>query len=54
MSCGTEDFLLENNREMHQFLDRIGVEHVYLESAGNHDMKFWNEYAVKFSEMMFQ
>jgi len=53
MSCGTEDFLLENNRELHAFLNSIGVEHVYLESGGNHDMAFWSEYAVKFVEMMF-
>lgn len=53
MSCGTEDFLLENNRELHAFLDSIHVEHIYLESAGNHDMTFWSEYAVKFVEMMF-
>lgn len=53
MSCGTEDFLLENNRELHTFLDNIGVKHVYLESSGNHDMTFWNEYAMKFVEMMF-
>lgn len=54
MSCGTEDFLLENNRRMHGFLESIGVEHTYLESKGEHNMEFWSEYAVKFSELMFQ
>lgn len=53
MSCGTEDFLLENNRAFHAYLDSIGVEHLYLESAGGHDMTFWSEYAVKFVERMF-
>ncbi|MCM1023108.1 MAG: alpha/beta hydrolase-fold protein [Prevotella sp.] len=53
MACGTEDFLLENNRRFHKFLDGIGVAHTYLESAGGHDMTFWREYTVKFSEMMF-
>ena len=53
MSCGTEDFLLENNREFHRFLESIGVEHTYMESAGAHNMEFWTEYAVKFSDMMF-
>lgn len=53
MSCGTEDFLLENNRELHAYLDSIQVEHTYLESPGAHDMTFWSEYAVKFVEMMF-
>ena len=54
MSCGTEDFLLENNRRFHRFLDQEGVPHKYFESAGGHDMTFWNEYAVKFTEMMFE
>ena len=53
MSCGTEDFLLENNREFHRFLTDRGVSHVYYESPGNHDFTFWNEYAVKFTDMMF-
>lgn len=53
MACGTEDFLLENNRQFHNFLNENDVKHVYLESAGGHDMKFWDEYAVKFTEMMF-
>lgn len=54
ISCGTEDFLLEKNRVMHTFLDGIGVPHVYMESKGGHDMDFWNEYAVKFTEMMYR
>lgn len=54
MACGTEDFLLEENRHFHKFLDSIGAKHTYLESSGTHDMPFWNEYAVKFGEMMFK
>lgn len=53
MSCGTEDFLLEQNREFHRYLTAIEVPHVYLESKGSHDMVFWNEYTLKFVEMMF-
>ena len=53
MSCGTEDFLLENNREFHAFLDSKGVEHKYFESPGNHDLTFWNEYTERFIDMMF-
>ena len=51
--CGTEDFLLEQNREFHRYLTGIEVPHVYLESKGSHDMVFWNEYTLKFVEMMF-
>ncbi|MGN0687149.1 MAG: alpha/beta hydrolase [Oscillospiraceae bacterium] len=53
MSCGTEDFLLAENREFHAFLDSIEVPHTYLESSGGHDMDFWNRYTEKFVEMMF-
>lgn len=44
MACGTEDFLLENNREFHEFLNSNKVAHVYKESKGTHEWKFWNEY----------
>ena len=53
MSCGTEDFLLENNRRMHHFLESCCIPHTYLESKGSHDMAFWNEYTEKFIDMMF-
>ena len=53
MSCGTEDFLIENNRAFHRYLESIGAPHVYLESKGTHDMTFWNEYTEKFVGMMF-
>ena len=44
MACGTEDFLLENNRSFHDFLKKEGVAVDYRESPGIHDWKFWNEY----------
>lgn len=53
MSCGTEDFLLEPNRAMHQFLEKEGIKHVYQESRGGHDMEFWAEYAKKYIEMVW-
>ena len=53
MACGTEDFLLENNRQMHAFLNEEKVPHQYYESAGQHDMVFWREYITKAVEWMF-
>ena len=53
MCCGTEDFLLENNRELHRFLESEGIPHEYHESKGNHDMVFWHEYIAKIVEWMF-
>lgn len=53
MCCGTEDFLLEPNRAFHSFLNSRNVAHEYHESAGNHDMMFWNEYTAKILQWMF-
>lgn len=53
MSCGIEDFLIENNRQLHDYFNNIGAEHKYYESKGVHDMAFRDEYTVKFIEMMF-
>lgn len=53
MCCGTEDFLLENNRVFHRFLEDRNVAHKYFESSGNHDMQFWGEYTEKIVKWMF-
>lgn len=47
MACGTEDFLLEENRAFNEFLLKEDVEINYNESSGTHDWKFWNEYFEK-------
>jgi S-formylglutathione hydrolase FrmB len=44
MACGTEDFLLEENREFHQFLTEQQIEIEYHESKGLHNWSFWNQY----------
>lgn len=48
MAVGTEDFLLEPNRDFHKFLEENKVEHTYWEDSGNHDMDFWNKAVKKF------
>ena len=53
MACGTEDFLIEPNRELHRFLEEQGVAHEYHEGPGVHDMVFWKEWAAKAVEWMF-
>ena len=54
MACGTEDFLLERNREFHQFLNEQGIAHTYEEGPGIHDMRFWQEWAGKFIPEAFK
>ncbi|MBR4992953.1 MAG: acetylesterase [Lachnospiraceae bacterium] len=44
MACGSEDFLIENNREFKKFLESEGVKVDYHESEGIHDWIFWNKY----------
>ncbi|WP_320128272.1 alpha/beta hydrolase-fold protein [uncultured Sphaerochaeta sp.] len=47
MACGTEDFLIEENRHYHEFLTEENVEHVYIEAPGIHNWDFWIEYIHK-------
>ena len=47
MAIGTEDDLLENNREFRDFLVKEGAELIYEEGPGIHDWFFWNEYLDK-------
>ena len=42
MACGSEDFLLNENHEFRDFLEKKGVDVTYKESTGIHDWKFWN------------
>jgi enterochelin esterase-like enzyme len=53
MACGTEDFLIERNRELHRFLEEQNVPHVYEEDTGIHDMVFWSKYVEKFIPIIF-
>lgn len=47
MACGTEDFLLENNRQFHRFLENSGIPHQYYEDTGDHNFQFWNPWLLK-------
>lgn len=54
MACGTEDFLLEENRKFHRFLAERAVKHCYFESPGIHDMVFWREYFKKSAQWIVE
>ncbi|MDR3689232.1 MAG: alpha/beta hydrolase family protein [Fimbriimonas sp.] len=54
IDCGTEDFLLEDNRRFHAFLDSIGYEHEYEEFPGSHEWGYWDVHvqeAIAFHRM---
>ncbi|GAB6091208.1 alpha/beta hydrolase [Spirochaeta dissipatitropha] len=42
LACGTEDFLLQQNRAFVNFLQEKKVPHVYEETSGDHNFEFWN------------
>jgi S-formylglutathione hydrolase FrmB len=46
-ACGTEDMLIENNRDFHNYLLEIGISHTYTEGAGAHDWRYWNFHLEK-------
>lgn len=47
MACGTEDFGIESNRSYSNYLNEIGFNHVFKQSEGAHNWKFWDEYIEK-------
>lgn len=47
MACGTEDFLLEDNRKFCALLRQKGFDLTYEESPGAHDWDFWDTYILK-------
>ncbi len=40
--CGTDDFFLTVNRQLHQKLLENKIDHDYTERPGGHDSKYWN------------
>lgn len=50
--CGTEDFLLDANREYSEFLKQQQVDFTYEEGPGAHDWDFWDAYIKKFLDFL--
>jgi S-formylglutathione hydrolase FrmB len=40
--CGTDDFLLDQNRAFHKHLETLHVRHEYREYPGGHDWAYWD------------
>ena len=41
--CGTEDFLLAQNRALRDHLKPLGFDYLYEEGPGNHDWAYWDK-----------
>jgi putative tributyrin esterase len=44
IDCGTDDFLISDNREFHAKLESMGIEHEYHEFPGAHDWDYWDRH----------
>ena len=42
IDCGVSDFLIEDNRELHALLKRLGIPHEYAEYPGGHEWSYWD------------
>lgn len=54
IACGKEDSLLDKNREFAAQLDKLGIEHRYVETEGGHNWSVWREYLPEFLQMLFR
>ena len=44
IDCGTDDFLLDQNREFHEHLDGLRINHEYQEFPGAHEWSYWDKH----------
>ncbi len=42
IDCGTEDQLIDQNREFHAHLEKLGIPHEYQENPGAHNWAYWD------------
>lgn len=54
LACGTEDFLIEENRAFRRCLDRWNVPYRAIEGPGGHDFRFWNAQLENAIAWMFE
>ena len=47
IACGTEDFLIKENRDFRDYLIEHNVDVTYEEGKGTHEWDFWDRYILK-------
>lgn len=52
LDCGTEDFLIEDNRAFHAHLQQLGISHEYHEFPGGHTWDYWDEHIQQVLEFV--
>ena len=53
LQCGSEDFLLEDNRRFSAALKELGYDHIYKEGPGDHEWPYWDK-AIQYAFMFFR
>lgn len=43
ISCGTEDFLFQDNEKFIHHLNHLNIKHTYITKPGTHNWEFWDE-----------
>lgn len=52
IDCGTEDYMIEGNRNLHEKMVKLGLPHDYIERPGKHDWNYWRN-AVPYQLLYF-
>ncbi len=53
IDCGTEDFIIEMSRQVHQKMLQLKIPHDYIERPGKHDWNYWAN-AVQYQLLYFR
>ena len=53
VDCGYSDFFLEVNRELHQKLLKLKIDHDYIERPGGHNKEYWGS-SVNYQLLFFR
>ena len=53
IDCGTEDFFLDVNNNLHTKLLKQGIDHDYIIRPGAHDLKYW-KYSIEYHLLFFK
>ena len=45
--CGTDDLLIDSNRELARSLDMEGIQFLYEENPGGHEWSYWGKHVLE-------
>jgi enterochelin esterase family protein len=54
IACGKDDAAMKGARTLHEALDKAGIEHTFLETAGAHHWRVWRRYLRDLAPLLFR